>query len=83
MEFLIPSHLLTNFEIQKYYQSEARLNGVFSRNNLPKKMKDGTYTINLDGYADVGMHWIALFCNRNAIVYFDSFGVEQVPKETI
>ena len=46
-------------------------------------MKDGTYTINLDEYADVGMHCIALFCNRNAIVYFDSFGVEQVPKETI
>ena len=27
------------------------------------------------------MHWIALFCNRNEIVYFDSFGVEHVPKE--
>ena len=27
----------TNFEIQKYYQNEPRFNGVFSRNNLPKK----------------------------------------------
>ena len=27
------------------------------------------------------MHWIALFFNRNEIVYFDSFGVEHVPKE--
>ena len=24
---------------------------------------------------------IALFCNRNEIVYFDSFGVEHVPEE--
>ena len=74
-------NLLTNFEMQKYYQDEARFNGVFSRNNLPKKIKDGAYVINLDEYADVGTHWIALFCNRNEIVYFDSFGVEHVPKE--
>ena len=53
----------------------------FSRNNLPLKIKDGAYVINLDEYADVGTHWIALFCNRNEIVYFDSFGVEHVPEE--
>ena len=74
-------NLLTNFEMQKYYQDEPRFNGVFSRNNLPKKIKDGAYVINLDEYADVGTHWIALFCNRNEIVYFDSFGVEHVPEE--
>ena len=55
---------------------------VFSRNNLPKKIKDGAYVINLDEYADVDTHWIALFCNRNKIVYFESFGVEHVPEET-
>ena len=37
--------------------------------------------INLDEYADVGTPWIALFCNRKEIVYFDSFGVEHVPEE--
>ena len=36
MEFLMPSHSLTNSEIQKYYQNEPRFHGVFSRNNLPK-----------------------------------------------
>ena len=46
--FLIPPHPLTNFEIQKYYENEPRFNGVFPRNNLPKKIKDGTYVINLD-----------------------------------
>ena len=64
------------------YRNEPRFNGVFSRNNLPKKIKDiGAYVISLGEYADVGTHWIALFCNRNEIVYFDSFGVEHVPEE--
>ena len=57
-------HPLTNFEIQKYYENEPRFNGVFSRDNMPKKIKDGAYVINLDEYADVGTHWIALFCKK-------------------
>ena len=62
-------------------ENEQRFNGAFSRNNLPLKIKDGAYIKNLDEYADVGTHWIALFCNRNEIVYFDSLGVEHVPEE--
>ena len=77
----MPPHPLTNFEIQKYYQNEPRFNGVYSRDNLPKKIKDGAYVINLDEYADVGTHWIALFCKRREIVYFDSFTVEHVSEE--
>ena len=50
--------------MQKYYQNEPRFNGVFSRDNLPNKIKDGTYVINLDEYTDVGIHWIALFCKK-------------------
>ena len=79
--FLMLPHPLTNFEIQRYSQNEPRFNGVFLRNNLSKTIKDGTYVINLDEYADVGTHWIALFCNRNEVVYFDSFGVEHIPEE--
>ena len=48
---------------------------------MPRKRNDGAYVINLDDYADVGTHWIALFCNRSEIVYFDSFGIEHVPEE--
>ena len=59
---------------KKYYQNEPRFNGVFARNNLPKKIKDGAYIINLDEHADVGTYWIALFCNKNKIIYFDNFG---------
>ena len=81
MGFLMPPHPLTNFEIQKYYQNEPRFNGVFSRNNVPRKTKDGAYTINLEEYADLGSHSVTLFCNRNKIVYFGSFGVEHIREE--
>ena len=76
----MPPHPLTNFEIQKYYQNEPRFNGVYSRDNLPK-IKDGAYVINLDEYSDIGTHWVALYVHNNNVTYFDSFGVEHIPKE--
>ena len=79
---------LTNFEIQKYYQNDAQLssknepkfNGVYSRNNFPE-IKDGEYVINLDQYKSIGTHWIVLSVNAKNVTYFDSFGVEHIPKE--
>ena len=68
-------HPLTNFEIIKYYENESRFNGVYFRDNLPNKIKDGAYVINLDEYSDIGTHWIALYVKNNDIAYFDSFGV--------
>ena len=82
---MLPQHL-THFEIQNYYQSEPKFNGVCSRNNLPK-IRDGAYVINLDEYESIGTHWIALYVNGNNKTasynarYLDSFGVEHIPKE--
>ena len=70
MRFLIQPHPLTNFEIQKYYQNKRRFNSALTRNNLAKEIKDGAYIINFDEYANAGTHWIALFCNKNNIIYF-------------
>ena len=78
---MTPPHPLTNFEIQVYYQNEPRFNGVFSRDNLPNTRKNGAYVINLDEYHDIGSHWVALYVNNNTVTYFDSFGVEHIPKE--
>ena len=66
----MPSHPLTNLEIQKHYQNEPKFNGVYSRNKLPK-IKDGAYVINLDEYKSIETHWI----------YFNTFGSEHVLKE--
>ena len=54
---------------------------VFIQEIIYQINKGGAYVINLDEYKDTGKHWIALFCNRNEIVYFDSFGVEHIPEE--
>ena len=48
---------------------------------MPKTIKNGAYVINLDEYADVGAHWIALYVKNNEVIYFDSFGVEHILKE--
>ena len=76
----MPPHPLTNFEIQKYYQNERRFNGVYSRNELLEKIKEGTYVINLNGYSDIGTHWIALYALNNNVIYFDSFEAEHISK---
>ena len=77
----MPPHPLTNFEIQKYCKNKTKFNAVYSRDNLPNKIKDGAYVIHLDEYSDIDTHWIALYVKSNDVTYFDSFGVEHIPKE--
>ena len=78
---LLPFHPLTNIEMNEYYKNEPRFNGVYSRYNLPNKIKKGPYIINLDEYENTGTHWVSLFVKTKYTVYFDSFGVEHIPKE--
>ena len=77
---LTPFHPLINFEIQEYFKDENRFNGAFSRNNLPK-LKNGAYVIHLYHSKNTGTHWIVIFMKNNEVIYFDSFGVEYIPKE--
>ena len=78
---ILTPHPLTNFEIEVYYQNESRFNGVYSRDNLNDKIKDGAYVTNLNGYSDIGTHWIALYVNNKTLKNFDTFGVVHIPKE--
>ena len=64
-----------------YYQNEPRFNGVYFRDNLPDKIKDGTYVINPDEFSDIGTYWVALYVSTKTVTYFDSFGVDHIPKE--
>ena len=55
---------------------------VFILEIIYPRIKDGAYIINLDEYSDIGTHWVALYVqNNNSVIYFDSFGVEHIPKE--
>ena len=76
----MPPHPLDNFEKQKYYQNDPTFNAVYSRDSL-KTIKDRAYIINFDEYSDIETHWIALNVQNNHVTYFESFGVEHIPKE--
>ena len=76
----MPSHPLTNFEIQKHHQNEPRFDGVYSREKI-KKIKDGAYLVNLDKYSNIGTQWVALYAQNNDVSYFYSFRVEPIPIE--
>ena len=78
----MPPHPLTNFEIQKYNQNIPRFNSVYSRDNL-QEIRGGAYVINLQEYSDTGTHWVVLNVQNNDVTYFNSFGVEHIPKEII
>ena len=73
------SYPLIKFEIQKYYQNHAKrssknepkFNGVYSRDNLSVKIKDGAYIINLDESSDIGTHWVALYVINNDVIHFN------------
>ena len=78
---LLPFHPLTNIELNEYCKNEPRFIGVCSRNNSPNGVKKGAYVINLDEYENARTHWIALFVKTNEAIYFDSFGIEHIPKE--
>ena len=81
LNLLLQFHPLNNIEISEYYSNEPRFNGVYSRNYLPNKIKKGAYVINLDEYENTGTHWVSVFVKPKYTVYFDSFGIEHIPKE--
>ena len=66
---------------KKYFQNEPKLNGVYSR-NIFSKIKDGAYVINLVEYQMIGTQWRALYVNAENVTFFESFGVEHIPKGT-
>ena len=67
-------------------KNAPKVNGVNSRNNLPK-IEHGADVMNLEEFTSSGTYWIALYVNGNSkrasydTVYFGSFGVEHIPKE--
>ena len=59
---------------------KPKFNGAYSRNNLPK-IKDGAYVINIDEFKSIGISSTVFHVNGNNVTYFESFGVENIPKK--
>ena len=73
--------MLTNFDIENicdYY--EIPLLGVVMKDDLPNKVTDGNFIINLESSVDKngnegkGTHWLALVVKGSQSFFFDSFG---------
>ena len=61
---LLSPHPFTNFKIKEHFESKPRFNGIYSWDNLTKTIKNGTYGIYFNEYADVGTHLIALYVKK-------------------
>ena len=74
--------VLLYIEITNYFNYETKFNGALSRNNLPR-IKEGAYVTNLDDKKSKTTHWVSSFVDRNAAVYFDSFGKEYIRNKVL
>lgn len=82
----IISRPLTDSDIKKFAQPLTNFQGVFMRNNLPKKRcpkKIECGVINLDNEEGLGTHWVGYYRYSEKCFYFDSFGNLQPPQEFI
>ena len=73
---------MNNFEIQNYYQNEAKFNGFHSRNSL-NKIKDGSFVIDLNECKSIETPLMTLYVNGDNVTYFNSSGVAYIPIEII
>ena len=72
---------LSNFDIEDYYKGVKQFGGVYSRNQLPKKMQNKCYIINMQASTDGnGTHWVAVMnVHPQETVYFNSMGQDDAP----
>ena len=77
MKIFNSAQSLKQYQYYYYFNYKPRFNGVFSRNNLPR-IKDQAFIINLEDKDSKWTHWVSLFVDINSLVYFDSFGVEEL-----
>ena len=80
MEFLVEIIYLIII-INNNNNNNNKNNNNNNSNNNYYNIKNGAYVINLDEYYDIGTHWVALHVNNKTATYFDSFGVEHIPKK--
>ena len=70
-------------EIEEIMRKFPQFIGVYSRDNLPKKVdKPMGLIVNTDAQTEVGTHWVAIFIDQDSFgQYFDSFGLPPFREE--
>ncbi len=79
----LKSNELSNFDMLKILKSQnIKINGVYMKDELPSKLKEGFYIVNLASEKDKngGTHWMSFYYTPNKSYYFDPYG-ELAPLE--
>jgi hypothetical protein len=68
--------MLSNFDLERLAEFyNLPLVAITMKDELPEKVEDGCYIINLQSSTDgQGTHWLSLFIHKNNAYYFDSYG---------
>jgi hypothetical protein len=64
-----------------YYKGDSLFGGVYSIDNLPKKILNTFYIVNFNKQKEPGSHWVCVISiNESRCYYFDSFGIYPPPE---
>jgi len=68
--------MLTNFDLEEMCDAyKVPLRGIYMKNQLPDRIQDGNYIINLQSsHQGNGTHWTGLTVYGNQTVFYDPFG---------
>ena len=53
--------------------------GVYTRDTLPRKPRQGSYVVNFDKTGESGSHWVCMRIGKSLNTYFDSYGRKPPP----
>ena len=68
--------VLSNVDLEKYSKYfHLPLVGVFMKDELPSKRKDGLYILNMANHNEDGTHWTCFGIHKGKSWYSDSFAV--------
>jgi len=72
---LSPNNGMTDRQIKSILGNN--LNGIYMKDEIPKRLKDGWYIINMDDSNDPrnGTHWVAFKLENKIMYYFDPIGI--------
>jgi len=69
------NHPLTNVELEELCRlGRINLIGVFMKDEVPSKLVDGCYIVNLESKNEDGSHWCCFIKYKNTVYWADPFG---------
>ena len=79
------SYETSSWELDEYYRHEPRWGGAVARDQLPAKLGNRFYIVNLQPSTEGnGTHWCGLWnCNPEWVSWFDSFGEDCPPEDVL